>query len=94
MPQLRKQVSIPKRVLEALNPFTSSAIAKLKATKSVSIPKRVLEALNLTSSAIAKLKATKSVSIPKRVLEALNPKATNGTQSQSMFQSLKGFWRL
>ncbi len=63
-----KIVSIPKRVLEALNLLIFDPI--YGGGSAVSIPKRVLEALNpfltiFQGYAIA-------VSIPKRVLEALN----------------------
>ncbi len=63
----RLSVSIPKRVLEALNPHRA---AWRSIPKPVSIPKRVLEALN--QAMIAAYCGERYVSIPKRVLEALN----------------------
>ncbi len=62
------RVSIPKRVLEALN-LKSSIYLGFGFV--VSIPKRVLEALNQLVNS-ADLPKESNVSIPKRVLEALN----------------------
>ncbi len=68
---MARNVSIPKRVLEALN--HSNAIA-YQSRWYVSIPKRVLEALNPTDPADTNADDW-LVSIPKRVLEALNRKS-------------------
>ncbi len=86
------RVSIPKRVLEALNP-RSNAGQGFKFRGIVSIPKRVLEALN--PAILTHPTHLRNVSIPKRVLEALNLQALNRQcLEERKFQSLKGFWRL
>ena len=83
-----RYVSIPKRVLEALN---QKAYEELTEDSHVSIPKRVLEALNLEENDEDTAEEVR-VSIPKRVLEALNPQLCNSVKSLfASFQSLKGF---
>ncbi len=62
-----EEVSIPKRVSEALKLSSTLDGARLKII--VSIPKRVSEALKLASALISALRSI--VSIPKRVSEAL-----------------------
>ena len=63
------EVSIPKRVLEALK--HDRQFSPFEFLASVSIPKRVLEALKLGSG--RGMSRSGLVSIPKRVLEALKP---------------------
>ncbi len=82
-------VSIPKRVLEALNPYEKENVG---CSSLVSIPKRVLEALNRFPLVLDTIRQI--VSIPKRVLEALNLYLGKPCRLHLMFQSLKGFWRL
>ncbi len=82
-------VSIPKRVSEALNPFTRLALVTGWA---VSIPKRVSEALNPALK--LRLLLVALVSIPKRVSEALNLDYFLAYETSAAFQSLKGFQRL
>ncbi len=86
-------VSIPKRVLEALNLSQLPESAPVHGSE-VSIPKRVLEALNLFR--VINMVCNLCVSIPKRVLEALNLELPSwvARMGKNEFQSLKGFWRL
>jgi len=82
-------VSIPKRVSEALNHEAGGISLRQLA---VSIPKRVSEALNRLS--LSSLIMNPNVSIPKRVSEALNLVAVKPSDILGLFQSLKGFQRL